>query len=114
MSARENYTIDDNFCIQLFDHNDLKTLESSTFGKLPSLLDLDLSYNKLERVRRGVLAGLSSIRDVRLDNNGLKVIPTPPISLTHMHLSHNQISSIKGKPSWRYGSSATLHAALNK
>ena len=96
MSARENYTIDDNFCIQLFDHNDLKTLESSTFGKLPSLLDLDLSYNKLERVRRGVLAGLSSIRDVRLDNNGLKVIPTPPISLTHMHLSHNQISSIKG------------------
>ena len=80
----------------MFDHNDLKTLESSTFGKLPSLLDLDLSHNKLERVRRGVLAGLSSIRDVRLNNNEMKVIPTPPISLTHMHLSHNRISSIKG------------------
>ncbi len=62
----------------------------STFGKLPSLLDIDLSHNQLERVRRGVFAGLSSVREVWLHHNRLKEIPSPPISLTTFHLANNK------------------------
>ena len=35
----------------------MSKLESSTFGKLVTLLNLDLSYNKIEKSRRGVFVG---------------------------------------------------------
>ena len=40
-----------------FHNNSLTKLESSTFGKIVTLLDIDLSYNKLNKVRRGVFVG---------------------------------------------------------
>ena len=39
-------------------NNSLTKLESSTFGKIVTLLTLDISHNKLSKVRRGVFQGM--------------------------------------------------------
>ncbi len=96
-----------------FRHNSLTDLESSTFGKLPSLLSLDMSHNQLRRVRRGVLAGLTSVRQVWLNNNQLSEIPSPPPSLTHLHLAHNNLTSIGGRRSAWPSMNSLLYLDLN-
>lgn len=83
-----------------FQHNNLVKLESSTFGQLPSLLEIDLSHNELQNVRRSVFSGLNSIRTIYIDHNHLDEIPTPPISLNHLHMSHNEVTEIKGRQPW--------------
>ncbi|XP_023321247.1 chaoptin [Eurytemora carolleeae] len=83
-----------------FSYNKLEQIESSTFGKLPTVLELDLSHNNLTSIKRGGLSGLQSLRTLYLDYNLLDEIPSPPISLNHLHISHNQIVDIKGKQSW--------------
>ena len=66
-------------------------LESSTFGKIPTLLDMDLSHNNLSKVRRGVFQGLVSIRKLVMDYNNLTEIPLPGISLIDYSLANNQV-----------------------
>ena len=51
-------------------------------------------------MRRGVFGGLTSIREIFLSHNSLEEIPSPPISLTTYHLSHNNVSEIKGRRAW--------------
>ena len=74
--------------------------QSSTFGKIPTLLNVDLSDNRLKRVKRGAFGGLASLRSINLENNQLVEIPSPSISLTHLHLANNNITKIKGRAPW--------------
>jgi len=83
-----------------FSFNQLEEIESSTFGKIPTLLDIDLSHNRLKRIRRGAFGNLVSLREVFLGHNALKEIPRPPISLNHLHMSHNEVSTIRGRQPW--------------
>jgi len=83
-----------------FSYNHLELLESSTFGKIPTLLDVDLSNNRLKRIKRGAFGNLVSVREIFLDHNELKEIPRPPISLNHLHMSHNNVSTIRGRQPW--------------
>ena len=75
-------------------------IQSSTFGKIPTLLNVDLSNNRLKRVKRGAFGGLASLRSINLENNQLVEIPSPSISLTHLHLANNNITKIKGRAPW--------------
>ena len=61
-------------------------LQSSTFGKIPTLLNINLNHNRLKQVKRGAFGGLFSLRSINLENNQLVEIPKPSISLTHLHL----------------------------
>ena len=70
----------------------IAVLESSTFGKIPTLLDMDLSHNRLSRVRRGAFQGLVSIRKLVMDYNNMTEIPLPGISLIDFSLANNQVS----------------------
>lgn len=83
-----------------FSHNHMEELESSTFGKIPTVLDIDMTYNRLKRIKRGAFGGLVSVREIFLDHNELSEIPRPPISLNHLHMSHNNISTIRGRQPW--------------
>ena len=74
-----------------FSHNHLAKIESFTFGKIPTLLDVDLSHNLITQVKRGAFGNLVSIRSIYLDHNMLEEIPRPPISLNHLHMSHNNV-----------------------
>ena len=40
--------------------------------------------------------GLASLRAINLEFNKLKEIPSPSISMTHLHLANNNITKIKG------------------
>lgn len=81
----------------IFHHNHLEEIRSTTFGKLPTLLKMDLSYNELTKVARGTFAGMSAIRELELHHNQLTDIPSPPISLSHINLAYNNITTIKGR-----------------
>eukprot|EP00088_Acartia_fossae_P001194 TRINITY_DN10452_c0_g1_i2.p1 TRINITY_DN10452_c0_g1~~TRINITY_DN10452_c0_g1_i2.p1 ORF type:complete len:750 (-),score=93.28 TRINITY_DN10452_c0_g1_i2:158-2113(-) len=83
-----------------FSYNDLEVIDNSALGKLPTLLDLDFSHNKIKRVKRGAFGGLSGVRSINLNYNKLKEIPRPPISLTHYHMAHNELSTIRGRQPW--------------
>lgn len=83
-----------------FSHNHLEKIESSTFGKIPTVLDIDLSYNRLKSIRRGAFGNLVSIRSMKLDHNELEEIPRPPISLNHLYMAHNNVSTIRGRAPW--------------
>jgi Leucine-rich repeat (LRR) protein len=61
-------------------------LQSSTFGKIPTLLNINLNHNRLKQVKRGAFGGLFSLRSINLENNQLVEIPKPSISMTHLHL----------------------------
>jgi len=82
-------------------YNHLEEIQSSTFGKLPTLLFLYLNNNKITSVRRGSLTGLVGVRSIWLHNNQLTDIPSPPISLNHLHLSHNNIAGIGRWSPWK-------------
>ena len=74
-----------------FSYNHLEKIESFTFGKIPTLLDVDLSHNRIVDIRRGAFGNLVSIRSLYLDHNMLEEIPRPPISLNYLHMSHNRV-----------------------
>ena len=74
-----------------FSYNHLEKIQSFSFGKIPTLLDLDLSHNRIVDIRRGAFGNLVSIRSLYLDHNMLDEIPRPPISLNHLHMSHNKV-----------------------
>ena len=76
---------------EYFSYNHLEKIESFTFGKIPTLLDVDLSHNRIGVVKRGALGNLVSIRSIFLDHNFLEEIPRPPISLNYLHMSHNKV-----------------------
>jgi hypothetical protein len=40
--------------------------DSSTFGQLYTLFDLDLSFNQLQKLGRGVFSGLASLRAIQV------------------------------------------------
>ena len=44
--------------------------------------------------------GLASLRAINLEFNKLKEIPSPSISMTHLHLANNNITKIKGRSPW--------------
>lgn len=69
-------------------------IKSSTFGTLPTLLEMDLSHNQLVNIVRGSLAKLTSMRALYLHHNRLEKLFQLPISLNELYLSHNNISSI--------------------
>ena len=46
------------------------------------------------------LLGLASLRAINLEFNRLKEIPSPSISMTHLHLANNNITKIKGRSPW--------------
>ena len=75
-------------------------LQSSTFGKIPTLLNINLNHNRLKQVKRGAFGGLFSLRSINLENNQLEEIPKPSISMTHLHLANNNITKIKGRAPW--------------
>merc|ERR1719245_48788 len=61
---------------------------------------MDLSHNRLSRVRRGAFQGLVSIRKLVMDYNNMTEIPLPGISLIDFSLANNQIHEIKGRQAW--------------
>jgi hypothetical protein len=46
--------------------NILMFQDSSTFGQLYTLFDLDLSFNQLQKLGRGVFSGLASLRAIQV------------------------------------------------
>jgi len=72
----------------------MREVKSSTFGTLPTLLEMDLSHNELEDLSRGSLAKLTSLRQLYLNNNQLDKLFQLPISLNELHFSHNQLTEI--------------------
>jgi len=83
-----------------FSNNHMEEIESSTFGKIPTVLDIDLSNNRLKRIKRGAFGGLVSVREIFLDHNEISEIPRPPISLNHLHMAYNNVSTIRGRQPW--------------
>ena len=97
-------------CFLYFSYNHLEKIQSFTFGKIPTLLDVDLSHNRIVDIRRGAFGNLVSIRSLYLDHNMLDEIPRPPISLNHLHMSHNkvrwennlcQVCQVLASPRWK-------------
>ena len=78
-------------CFLYFSYNHLEKIQGFTFGKIPTLLDVDLSHNRINDIRRGAFGNLVSIRSLYLDHNLLEEIPRPPISLNHLHMAHNKV-----------------------
>ena len=97
----------------------MEVIESSTFGKLTTLLSLDFSHNRLKRVKRGAFGGLASLRSINLgklsqiestcaymlsnfisEYNQLTEIPSVSISLNNLYLANNNITKIKGRAPW--------------
>ena len=61
---------------------------------------MDLLNNRLKRIKRGAFGNLVSVREIFLDHNELKEIPRPPISLNYLHMSHNNVSTIRRRQPW--------------
>lgn len=56
-------------------------IKPSMFGTLPTVLDLDISYNRLTDISRGSLSNLASCRKMDVSHNMLQKIFMMPISL---------------------------------
>jgi Leucine-rich repeat (LRR) protein len=64
------------------------------------VLTIDLSFNRLEKIKRGAFGRLPSLRSIQLHHNRLKEIPTPSISMNQLYLANNNITEIKGRSPW--------------
>lgn len=81
--------------VQLYlDSNDIEKIPPEYFKGLPKMAFLRLNYNKLGNggLPKNVF-NLSSIVDLQLSHNQLTEIPLFPLSLEHLHLDHNKITS---------------------
>ena len=68
------------------------TLQKPQLSKLNTAHNNNFSPPRLTKVRASAFAGLVSLRRLYLDHNQLTKIPSPTISLNHMHLSNNNIT----------------------
>ncbi|XP_050439499.1 toll-like receptor 6 [Adelges cooleyi] len=81
-------------------HNALEDLKSSTFGTLPTLLELFLSWNSLRKINAATFIKMSSLSHLDLRHNDIAQIPTIPISLSSITMSHNSISNVSPDRAW--------------
>ncbi|KZC08623.1 Chaoptin [Dufourea novaeangliae] len=81
-------------------YNSLEKIKPSTFGPLPTLLDLDMSYNQLNDVARGSLTRLPSCRSLTVKNNRLTKIFQLPISLASLDFSENMLEEVPTTDVW--------------
>ncbi|XP_050530520.1 chaoptin isoform X1 [Daktulosphaira vitifoliae] len=81
-------------------HNSLVDLKSGTFGTLPTLLELLLGWNSLKKINAATFIKLSSLSYLDLQYNNITQIPTIPISLSSLIVSHNKISRIAPDVAW--------------
>lgn len=81
-------------------HNAMDSIKGSTFGALHTLLELNLGYNEIADVNRGSLSRLASVRTLTLQHNRVERLFTLPMSLSHLDLAHNQVSSVPPRITW--------------
>ncbi|XP_072144216.1 uncharacterized protein conv [Dermacentor andersoni] len=73
-------------------HNVIKKIGYSTFGSIPTLLELDISHNNISDVSHGGLSAMVSVRLIRVNDNKIKRMFNLPIALNELHLQNNQIA----------------------
>lgn len=81
-------------------HNALEDLKSTTFGILPTLLELLLNNNSIKKINVATFIKMSSLSHLDLKHNNITQIPTIPISLSSLSMSHNQIKDIGPDRAW--------------
>ncbi|XP_062441879.1 leucine-rich repeats and immunoglobulin-like domains protein 1 [Rhea pennata] len=77
---------------------------------------VNLSYNKLTEIDPSAFAGLSNLREVRLNNNELTAIPSlgaASSGVLSLHLHHNRIRSIEASQLKPYVTLETLDLSFN-
>ncbi|XP_077457742.1 leucine-rich repeat transmembrane neuronal protein 4-like isoform X2 [Stigmatopora argus] len=78
--------------------NQIAHLHNNTFGAVPNLRNLDLSYNKLRVLQPGHLLGLRKLQNLHLRSNGLRQIVVRTFlecrSLEFLDLGYNRLRSL--------------------
>jgi len=81
-------------------HNALEDLKSTTFGTLPTVLELFLNDNSIKRINAATFVKMSSLSLLDLRHNDIAQIPTIPISLSSLTVSHNIIKDVGPDRAW--------------
>lgn len=81
-------------------HNALEDLKSTTFGTLPTVLELFLNANSIKKINAATFVKMSSLSHLDLRNNYITQIPTIPISLSSLIISHNEIKNVGPDRAW--------------
>uniref|UniRef100_A0A2S2R5K6 Chaoptin n=1 Tax=Sipha flava TaxID=143950 RepID=A0A2S2R5K6_9HEMI len=81
-------------------YNALEDLKSTTFGTLPTVLELFLHHNSIKRINAATFVKMSSLSHLDLRHNEITQIPTIPISLSSLTISHNKIEDIGPDRAW--------------
>ncbi|XP_026815822.1 chaoptin-like [Rhopalosiphum maidis] len=81
-------------------HNALEDLKSTTFGTLPTVLELYLNKNSIKKINAATFVKMSSLSHLDLRHNNITQIPTIPISLSSLVVSHNIIKDIGPDRAW--------------
>lgn len=81
-------------------HNALEELKSTTFGTLPTVLELFLNQNSIKKINAATFVKMSSLSYLNLKDNFITQIPTIPISLSSLTVSHNKIKNIGPDRAW--------------
>lgn len=81
-------------------YNALEDLKSTTFGTLPTVLELFLNNNSIKKINAATFIKMSSLSHLDLRYNNISQIPTIPISLSSLLISHNQIKDIGPERAW--------------
>lgn len=81
-------------------YNALEDLKSTTFGTLPTVLQLFLNNNFIKKINAATFIKMSSLSHLDLRHNNVTQIPTIPISLSSLSISHNKIEDVGPDRAW--------------
>ena len=73
------------------------SLAYNAFGSLPTLLDLDLSFNQIKEVANGGVSNLISVKTIYLNDNYLEKMFPISVAVNTIHLENNHISKIQAE-----------------
>ncbi|OQR72494.1 chaoptin-like [Tropilaelaps mercedesae] len=75
-------------------HNQIRKIGFSTFGNLPTLLELDISHNVITDVAHSGLSALGSVRLIHAQHNRIRKMFPIPIALNELHVENNDLQQI--------------------
>lgn len=86
--------------VLILEGNDLPVLKNGSFEHLPTLIELDLSYNQITIVEADSFRNLTSLRYLNMSNNGLESLPNNVFAkhvdstLEDLRVAHNRLKTI--------------------
>ncbi|KAJ9598302.1 hypothetical protein L9F63_010980 [Diploptera punctata] len=77
--------------------SNLHTIKKNAFKGLEKVEGLDLVHNNIENIEAGAFDGLPHLTTINLQSNNIKVLKPKMfkgLKLSHLHLDHNQLTSL--------------------